>query len=232
VRCVWLLHTPSRRRVNVSGPDIVEVEPRRAVRGRGMHTGSMLRLLLSCFIATFSSSALADECALDTKAITAQFASKLPKGVKVLSTKKEKRKVTQVLKLADGVEVTVEFGGCERVQYAFSIKAKGLTTKTVGAEAMAVARRVLPGLPMSKDALAEPLVLMTAIDEGSFTSLPATLACGPGSCRFELVPLPETKKPAAKKPPKKDPKAKAPDDEKGDDAERPATLVLSYDAAI
>lgn len=200
-----------------------------------MHTGNMLRPLLSCLVVVFASAALADECALDAKAITAQFSAKLPKGAKVLSTKKEKRKVKQVLKLADGVEVTVDFGGCERVQYSFGIKAKGLTTKTVGAEAMAVARRVLPGLPMSKEAMAEPKVLLTAIDEGSFVSLPATLSCGPGTCRFELVPLPDKKKPAAKKPPPKkaDPKdAKAPEEEKVDEAERPATLVLSYDAAI
>lgn len=198
-----------------------------------MHTDVMFRPLLSCLIVVFASAAFADECALDAKAITAQFSAKVPKGAKVLSTKKEKRKVKQVLKLADGVEVTVEFGGCERVQYSFGIKAKGLTTKTVGAEAMAIARRVLPGLPMSKDAMAEPRVLLTAIDEGSFTSLPATLSCGPGSCRFELVPLPDKKKPAAKKPPppkKKDPKA--PEEEKVEDAEVPATLVLSYDAAI
>jgi hypothetical protein len=198
-----------------------------------MHTARMTRLLLSCLAFGLAVPALADECALDAKAITAQFSSKLPKGAKVLSTKKEKRKVKQVLKLADGVEVTVDFGGCERVQYAFTIKAKGLTTKTVGAEAMAVARRVLPGLPMSKDAMAEPKVLLTAIEEGSYASLPATLSCGPGSCRFELVPLPDKKKPAARKPPpKKDAKDAKPEEEKVDDAELPATLVLSYDAPI
>ncbi len=195
----------------------------------------MLRLLLSCLVVLLALPALADECALDAKAITAQFSARLPKGAKVLSTKKEQRKVKQVLKLADGVEVTVDFGGCERVQYSFGIKAKGLTTKTVGAEAMAVARRVLPGLPMSKEAMAEPKVIMTAVDEGSFVSLPATLSCGPGTCRFELVPVQDTKRPAAKKPPTKKPDAKdgkPPDEEKVDDAEQPATLVLSYDAAI
>jgi multidrug efflux pump subunit AcrB len=200
-----------------------------------MHTAAMLRLLLSCLVVLLALPALADECALDAKAITAQFSARLPKGAKVLSTKKEQRKVKQVLKLADGVEVTVDFGGCERVQYSFGIKAKGLTTKTVGAEAMAVARRVLPGLPMSKEAMAEPKVIMTAVDEGSFVSLPATLSCGPGTCRFELVPVQDKKRPAAKKPPTKKPDAKdgkPPDEEKVDDAEQPATLVLSYDAAI
>jgi hypothetical protein len=191
----------------------------------------MIRPLLSCLVVLVALPAISDECALDEKAITAQFSTRLPKGAKVLSMKKEQRKVKQVLKLADGVEVTVDFGGCERVQYSFGIKAKGLTTKTVGAEAMAVARRVLPGLPMSKDAMAEPKVLMTAVDEGSFVSLPATLSCGPGTCRFELVPVPGKKKQAAKKKPDaKD--GKAPEEAKVDDAEQPATLVLSYDAAI
>jgi hypothetical protein len=91
---------------------------------------------------------------------------------------------------------------------------------------------------MSKEALAEPRVLMTAIDEGSFTSLPATLSCGSGSCRFELLPLPDKKKPTPKKPSQKKVEAKdakdskSPTEEKVDDAEQPAMLVVSYDAAI
>lgn len=190
----------------------------------------MRRSILSCCLA-LSLPALAEECALDTKALVPQFSAKLPRGARLLSTKKEKRKVKQVLKLADATEVSVDFGGCERVQYSFSIKAAGLTTRTVGAEAMAVARRVLPALPMSKEAMAEPRVLLTAIEEGSFTSLPATLGCGPGSCRFELVPIPDKKK-ATKKPPAKKKGAKVADEVKVDDAELPATLVVSYDAPI
>lgn len=176
--------------------------------------------------------AFADECALDAKAIAPQFSAKLPKGLKLVSTKKEKRKVKQVLKLADGMETTVEFGGCERVQYSFSLKGGGLNTKTVGAEAVAVARRVLTTLPMGKDAMAEPKVLLAALEDGSFTSLPATLSCGSGSCRVELVPDPSAKKkPAAKKPPAK--KGEKKEDEKpAEEAEGPALLVLSYDAAI
>lgn len=169
--------------------------------------------------------ASAQDCALDAKSITPQLSAKLPKGARVLSTKREKKKVRQVLKLADGLEVSVEFGGCEKVQYAFGIKGGGLTTRTVGAEVVAVARRVLPMLPMSKDALAEPKVLLTALDEGSFTALPATMSCGTsGTCRIELVPEPKKKKPS----PKKAPKGEAPKT----DEDEPATLVLSYEAPI
>jgi hypothetical protein len=186
--------------------------------------------LAACLV--FATHAVADGCALDAKAIAPQFSSKLPKGAKLLSTKKDKRKVKQVLKL-DGFEASVEFGGCERVQYSFGIKGGGLNTKTVGAEALAVAKRVLPQLPMNKDAMAEPKVLLTAIEEGSFTSLPATISCGSSaSCRIELVPEPKkgAKKPPAKPKEGKDKEAK--DEAKVEDAEGPATLVLSYDAAI
>lgn len=169
--------------------------------------------------------ASAQECALEARSITAQVASKLPKGAKLVSTKKDKRKIRQLMKFQDGLEVWVEFGGCEKVQYAFGIKGGGLSTRTVGAEVIAVARRVLPTIPMSKDALAEPRVLLTAIDEGSFTSLPATMSCGTsGTCRIELVPEPKKKKPAPKKAPKTQ-DAKVDEDE-------PATLVLSYEAPI
>lgn len=192
----------------------------------------MLRASL-VLVSLLACSSFADECALDARAIAPQFSSKLPKGVKLVSTKKDKRKVKQVLKLADGIETTVEFGGCERVQYSFSIKGAGLNTKTVGAEAVAVARRVLPTLPMGKDAMAEPKVLLSALEDGSFTSLPATLSCGSGSCRVELVPDPSAKKkPAAKKPPPAKKGEKKEDEKPADEPEGPALLVLSYDAAI
>ncbi|MBL8939182.1 MAG: hypothetical protein JNM69_31770 [Archangium sp.] len=192
----------------------------------------MLRASL-VLVSLLACSSFADECALDARAIAPQFSSKLPKGVKLVSTKKDKRKVKQVLKLADGIETTVEFGGCERVQYSFSIKGAGLNTKTVGAEAVAVARRVLPTLPMGKDAMAEPKVLLSALEDGSFTSLPATLSCGSGSCRVELVPDPSAKKkPAAKEPPPAKKGEKKEDEKPADEPEVPALLVLSYDAAI
>lgn len=187
---------------------------------------------LGVLLVLVSWSANADECALDVKSIVPQFSNKLPKGMKLLATKKEKRKVRQTLKLADGTEASVEFGGCERVQYTFGIKGAGLNTKTVGAEAVAVAKRVLPTLPMSKDAMAEPAVLLSAIEEGSFTSLPATISCGNATCRIELVPDASKKKPAKKPAPKPKKGEKSEEPPKADEPEGPAILQLSYDAVI
>ncbi len=176
-----------------------------------------------------ASVAAAQDCVLDTKSIVPQFSSKVPKGAKLLSTKKDKRRVKQTLKL-DAFEVTVDFGGCEKVQYSFAIKGGGLNTKTVGAEVVAVAKRVLPLLPMSKDAMAEPKVLLTALEEQSFTSLPATISCASaGTCRIELVPEPKKGAPAKKAPKPKDKKDEEP---KAEEAEGPASLVLSYESAI
>lgn len=187
---------------------------------------------LGVLLVLVSWSANADECALDVKSIVPQFSTRLPKGMKLLATKKEKRKVRQTLKLADGTEASVEFGGCERVQYTFGIKGAGLNTKTVGAEAVAVAKRVLPTLPMSKDAMAEPAVLLSAIEEGSFTSLPATISCGNATCRIELVPDASKKKPAKKPAPKPKKGEKSEEPPKADEPEGPAILQLSYDAVI
>jgi hypothetical protein len=185
-----------------------------------------MRLLLTLCALT-SLAARAQECAVDSRVLINQYASKLPKGLKLLSARKEKRLVRQTLRLGDGTEVTVELGGCDRVQYRFSIKAAGLTTRTVGAEAVAVSKRVLPALPMAKDALAEPRVLLAAVEEGSFTSLPATISCGTsGTCRLELVPDPAR----AKKKPAKAGKGKG--DEKPADEDSPALLVVSYDAPV
>lgn len=191
----------------------------------------MWRILLS--VSLVASVASAQDCVLDTKSIVPQFSAKLPKGAKLLSTKKDKRRVKQTLKL-DAFEVTVDFGGCEKVQYSFAIKGGGLNTKTVGAEVVAVAKRVLPQLPMNKDAMAEPKVLLTALEEQSFTSLPATVSCASaGTCRIELVPEPKKGAPA-----KKAPKAKEKDKDKKDEEpkveepEGPASLVLSYESTI
>jgi hypothetical protein len=195
----------------------------------GASLWGMTRMFIGLVFVLGSSQALGQDCVVDGEALVNQFASKVPKGVKLLASKKEKRLVRQSLKLADGTEVAVELSGCERVQYRFSIKSAGLTTRTVGAEALAVARRVLPTLPMSKEALAEPRVLLAAIEESSFTSLPATISCGTsGTCRIELVPDPTKSK---KKPASPAPKGKG-DEKPAEAPEAPALLVLSYDAPV
>lgn len=184
---------------------------------------AMRLLTLACSLTALVAAAQED-CTLAAADVHPQFAAKLPAGFKLLSSKKDKRQVTEVLKTPAGFEVTLEFGGCEHVAYSFSITGNTLTPKTVGSELVAVARRVLPTLPMRKDATANPALLLKAIDEANIAIVPTELPCGDATCRLSLetAPVKDVKKP------KKGKKAKAPE------AEKPpgGLLKLSYDFAL
>jgi hypothetical protein len=164
----------------------------------------------------------AEDCALELKAIKPQFAAKLPKGFKLVSTKNVKRLLTQVLKTPEGYEVTLTFGGCSHVAFALAIKGETLTPKTVGAELVAVSKRVLPTLPMNKDATVDPLLFLKALDEANIVALPTELPCGDATCKLSIG---ADEKDAKKKPAKK-PK-------KGEPEKEPAgVLTLEYDFAL
>lgn len=189
----------------------------------------MRALALACCLFGFAAHAQED-CALAAADLHPQFAAKLPAGFKLVSSKKDKRLVTEVLKTPTGFEVTLEFGGCEHVEYSLSITGNTLTPKTVGSELVAVSRRVLPTLPMRKDATASPALLLKAIDEANIAIVPTDLPCGDATCRLSLetAPVKEAKKPKPAKKSKKPAKPEKPEEEK------PAggLLKLSYDLAL
>lgn len=181
-----------------------------------------------------SSSAYAADCNVTSKDWKPQFAAKLPPNFKLVSTKADKkaRRYRQELKIPDGSTVTMELGGCERLKYSFLVKGSTLTTKTVGAEVLAVSRRVLPVLPMTTDAIADPKRLLKAIDEAEIVSLPSALPCGDAVCQIALEEDPKAKpktkpKPKPKKGAKDEKKDEAP---KADAAEVPALLRISWEA--
>lgn len=129
-----------------------------------------------------------EECLLDPKLLRPQFTARLPKGFKLVSSKQDKKQkqLTQVLKLADGYQATVTVGGCSHVAFTISIKGPALTTRTVGAELVAIARRVLPTLPMDKDATVDPQLMLHALDEARINVMPAQLPCGDATCQLSL----------------------------------------------
>lgn len=189
--------------------------------------------LLAALVLCAKPAPVEESCTLDPKELKAQFASKLPKGFKLVSLKKEKRRLTEQLKLPDGTEVTSSAGGCAHYGLTLAIKTKTLTTKTVASELVATARRVLPQLPFAKSEESMRGYFLKGLDEASITGLPAQLPCGDATCELSLAPV-EEKKPAKKAPAKKkEPEKKddAPDADKAAE-ERPAQLVLSYDFAL
>jgi len=163
-----------------------------------------------------ASSAFAADCAVTAKDLKPQFAAKLPSGFKLVSTKADKKAKTlrQELTVPGGLTVTVELGGCERLKYAFLIKGPTLTTKTVGAEVLAVSKRVLPSLPMASDALADPARLAKALDDAQIVSLPSAIPCGDADCKVALEEDPKAKPKTKAKPRPKPKKGKDGKDEK------------------
>ena len=148
-----------------------------------------------------------EECLVDAKALKPQFAAKLPRGFKLVSTRKEKKQklITQVLKLPDGFEATLTAGGCSHLTFTIALKGPGLTTRTVGAELVAIARRVLPTLPMDQDSTVDVKLFSHAIEEARINVMPAQLPCGDATCQLSLE-ADETKPAKGKAKPKKDEK--------------------------
>ncbi len=184
--------------------------------------------LLTLVVALVAISAFADEeeCGVSDGDIRAQFSAKPPAGFKLVSSKKEKRHLTEVLKTPEGYEVTLELGGCSHLAYSFGIKGGAITPKTVGSELVAVSRRVLPTLPMRKDAIADPKLLLKAIEETNIAIVPTDLSCGDATCRLSLETVEEKEPP--RKPAKKPKKGAKPEEPKP-----PAgVLKLSYDFAL
>lgn len=168
-----------------------------------------------------------EECAVDPRLLKPQFAARLPKGFKLISTKKDpkQKNIKQVLKLPDGFQAAVTVSGCSHLLFTIELEGTGLTTKTVGAELVAIARRVLPTLPMDKDSTVDVKLMIQALDEARISVMPAQLPCGDAACSLS-VEAAEVKKPAAKAKSKneKDPPPTA--------VEPPGVLKLSYDLPL
>lgn len=137
-------------------------------------------------------------CEVDAKSLKPQFAAKLPKGFKLVSTKKEKQHLVQTLKTPEGYEVALRYGGCERLGFRLDIKGGTLTPKTVAAELVAVSKRVLPSLPMAPGAFVTPETFLKALDDATISMMPAQLPCGDATCQLALAAADEKPKPAAK----------------------------------
>lgn len=174
----------------------------------------------------FTARAADQDCLVDVKVLKPQFAAKLPKGFKLTSTKKDKRQIKQVLALPEGFKATVTVGGCEHLGFTIGLEGPGLTTKTVGAELIAIARRVLPTLPMDKDSTVDVKLMQQALEEARISIMPAQLPCGNATCQLSLVAA-EAKAVKGKARPGKDkPKEEPPAEE------RPGVLTLSYDLPL
>ena len=181
---------------------------------------NLLRTLAFALLLAPVAHAADEQCMVAPKVLEPQFASKLPKGFKLVSTKKDKKLITQVMKLPDGFEAKVTAGGCDHLTFTIGLKGPGLTTKTVGAELVAIARRVLPTLPMDKDSTVDVKLMSQALEEARINVMPAQLPCGDATCQLSLEG--DEVKPPKSKSKKKDVPP----------AEPVGVLKLSYDRPL
>ncbi len=174
----------------------------------------MRKLTVAWVLVVAAGALAADEqtCAFDVKDLRSQFAKKQGKGAKVLSSKVDlkHRGVHEELQLGDGTKVSLQLGGCAHVAWSLELKVPKVTTRSVGAEIVATAKRVLPQLAMEKTSIVDPARLLKALDEANIMQLPTKLPCGDAACQLSVV-LDEPK--GKKKAPPKDK-----DKEKDDDA--------------
>lgn len=190
------------------------------------------RALPVVLLLAFSAQAATEECLVDPKVLKPQFAAKLPKGFKLVSTKKDKRQIKQVLSMPEGVEARVTVGGCEHLGFTISFKGPTVTSKTVGAELIAITRHLLPLLPMDKESTVDVKLIQQALEDARISIMPAQLPCGNATCQLSLEAV-EAKAVKGKKPP---PKAKGKKDKEPEPAappaEQPGVLTLSYDLPL
>ena len=185
------------------------------------------RALPVVLLLAFSAQAATEECLVDPKVLKPQFAAKLPKGFKLVSTQKEKRQIKQVLSMPEGVEATVTVGGCEHLGFTISFKGPTVTSKTVGAELIAITRHLLPLLPMDKESTVDVKLIQQALEDARISIMPAQLPCGDATCQLSLEP--DDVKPAKATPKSKKKDAKDKDKKVEPAADPVGILTLSYD---
>jgi hypothetical protein len=142
-------------------------------------------LLVLALCGAFSASAQ-DECAADESLASPQFVEKLPKGFRLLSTKKESRHITQLLKAPGGFTVKLTLGGCAHVGFTLSVSGTALTMQSTPTEVVAVLGKVLPTLPLKEDATVDAKLFLDALAKTKVDALPAKLPCGDATCRLTL----------------------------------------------
>lgn len=149
----------------------------------------MLRLLVT--VSLVAAPAFAeDDCTLSEEALRPQLdLKKLPKGAKVTAQKRKDRVHHETLVFADGLEATLQVGGCAHIGLSVALSSKRAVTATLTpGQAVALLTKVLPTLPVAETATLQPKIFLDAL--GAAKAVPATfpvpLPCGDATCELSL----------------------------------------------
>ncbi len=152
----------------------------------------MLRTLLMLSLVAGSATAFAeDDCTLSEDALRPQLdAKRLPKGAKVIAQERKDRLHTETLRFADGLEATLQVGGCQHLGLSVSLSSRlAVTAKLTPVEAVALMKKVLPTLPVGAQATLRPKMFLDALGalKTEPAGFPVVLECGEfTSCELSL----------------------------------------------
>jgi len=151
----------------------------------------MLRTLLMLSLLAGSGTSFAeDDCTLSEDALRPQLdLKKLPKGAKVTEQKRKDRVHHETLVFADGLEATLQVGGCAHIGLSVALSStKAVTATLTPGQAVTLMKKVLPTLPVSDTATLQPKIFLDAL--GAAKTVPATfpvpLPCGDATCELSL----------------------------------------------
>lgn len=152
-------------------------------------------LLLVLFV---SVNALAedDDCTLSIDAVGSQLdMKKLPKGAKVVLSETKDRVHREVLRFADGLEATVQVGGCAHLGISLEVRSKqAVSAKLTPAQGIALVKMVFARLPLKVDPVLQPKLFLDALAalKTTPTTFPVELSCGEfTTCELKFDTTPE-----------------------------------------
>lgn len=142
-----------------------------------MNRAMLLGLLLS-----MKAFAEEDDCTLSRDAVAPQLdVTKLPKGAKVLSATTKDRVHREVLRFADGLEATVQVGGCAHLGISVEVRSKkAVPAKLTPTQGIALIKQVLARLPLKPQPVLQPKLFLDALAalKTPPTTFPVALSCG------------------------------------------------------
>lgn len=151
-------------------------------------------LLVSLFV---SVNALAeeDDCTLSSDAVGSQLdLEKLPKGAKVVLSETKDRVHREVLRFADGLEATVQVGGCAHLGLSLEVRSKqAVSAKLTPAQGIALVKKVFARLPLKVNPVLRPKLFLDALAalKTTPTTFPVELSCGEfTTCELKLDTTP------------------------------------------
>lgn len=155
-----------------------------------------MRWVLLVLFVSVNALAEDDDCTLSRDAVGSQLdAKKLPKGAKVVLSETKDRVHREVLRFADGLEATVQVGGCAHLGISLEVRSKQMVSaKLTPAQGIALVKKVFARLPLKVDPVLQPKLFLDALAalKTTPTTFPVELSCGEfTTCELKLDTTPE-----------------------------------------